>query len=39
MCMNLTGARGETGTVEVVLFHFIIPAVCHILTCTCKQLA
>lgn len=32
-CANLTSARGESRTVEVVLFHFIIPAVCYILSC------
>lgn len=33
-CVNLTCSRGESRAVEVVLFHFIIPAVCHILSCT-----
>lgn len=31
--INLTGARGESRTIEVVLLHFIIPAVCYILSC------
>lgn len=34
-CVNLTSARGESRAVEVVLFHFVIPAVCHILSCVC----
>lgn len=36
-CVNLTCSRGESRAVEVVLFHFIIPAVCHILSCTHTQ--
>lgn len=31
---NLTGARGESRTVEVVLFDLIVPAVGHVFPCT-----
>lgn len=32
--VNLTGARGESRTVEVVLLDFIVPAVRYIFPCT-----
>lgn len=34
--VNLTSARGESRTIEIVLFDFIIPAVGHFLPCTNK---